>query len=115
MEETFAADQVVLPEAGNALHQALGSLRLQLSVTAEENLMRFVAFSPDGKRLATWGTESWDALPGNTRTWDASTGQLLLFFGESYPNACSTITLVYILGMILIWFAPETKGKPLPE
>jgi MFS family permease len=44
-----------------------------------------------------------------------STGQLLLFFGESYPKACSTITLVYVLGMILIWFAPETKGKPLPD
>jgi SHS family sialic acid transporter-like MFS transporter len=22
---------------------------------------------------------------------------------------------IYVLGMILIWFAPETKGKPLPE
>lgn len=32
-----------------------------------------------------------------------------------YPMACTCLSLVYILGMILIWFAPETKGKPLPE
>jgi len=44
-----------------------------------------------------------------------STGQLMGFFGGSYPRACSTITLIYVLGLVLIWFAPETKGKPLPE
>ena len=47
-------------------------------------------------------------------------GQLVLFFekyhpGEGYARSGATITLVYILGMILIWFAPETKGKPLPD
>lgn len=31
------------------------------------------------------------------------------------PLACSTMSLIYVLGMLLIWFAPETKGKPLPE
>lgn len=43
------------------------------------------------------------------------TGQLLTFFDGSYPHACATITLIYIVGMVLIWFAPETKGKPLPD
>lgn len=43
-----------------------------------------------------------------------TTSQLMGFFG-SYPQACATITLVYLVGMVLIWFAPETKGKPLPE
>ncbi|MCW0217027.1 MAG: hypothetical protein OJI67_01780, partial [Prosthecobacter sp.] len=28
-------------------------------------------------------------------------------------NAFSLLSCVYILGMILIWFAPETKGKTL--
>jgi MFS family permease len=42
-------------------------------------------------------------------------GQLTHFFGGDYGRAMSTITLVYVLGMILIWFAPETKGRPLPE
>lgn len=43
------------------------------------------------------------------------TGQLLKAFDGSYARACATITLVYVVGMILIWLAPETKGKPLPE
>jgi MFS transporter, SHS family, sialic acid transporter len=44
-----------------------------------------------------------------------TTGQLMGLFDGSYPRACATITLVYVIGMIVIWFAPETKGKPLPE
>lgn len=32
-----------------------------------------------------------------------------------YPSACSIISLVYFVGMAIIWFAPETHGKPLPE
>ncbi len=42
-------------------------------------------------------------------------GQLLLAFDGDYARACAVITLVYLVGMVLIWFAPETKGKPLPE
>ena len=42
-------------------------------------------------------------------------GQLTHFFQGDYGRAMATITLIYILGMILIWFAPETKGKPLPD
>jgi MFS transporter, SHS family, sialic acid transporter len=42
-------------------------------------------------------------------------GQLLAFFHGSYAQACATISLVYFFGLVLIWFAPETKGKPLPE
>ena len=40
---------------------------------------------------------------------------LMAFFDKSYPRAGETIVLVYLVGMVLIWFAPETKGKPLPE
>ena len=25
------------------------------------------------------------------------------------------LSLIYILGLLVIWLAPETKGKPLPE
>ncbi len=42
-------------------------------------------------------------------------GQLVATFGGSYARAGAVVTLVYFLGMVLIWFAPETKGKPLPE
>lgn len=34
---------------------------------------------------------------------------------HGYPLACSVISLIYLLGVIIIWFAPETRGKPLPE
>ena len=45
-----------------------------------------------------------------------STGQMMVhLFEGSYPKACATLTFVYLVGMVLIWFAPETKGKPLPE
>ena len=31
------------------------------------------------------------------------------------PVACSYMSAVYLVGLVLIWFAPETKGKELPE
>ena len=42
-------------------------------------------------------------------------GTLMAFFDKSYAKAGATIVLIYFVGMVLIWFAPETKGKPLPE
>jgi MFS family permease len=41
-------------------------------------------------------------------------GQLVSYFAD-YARMGSIITLVYLLGMALIWLAPETKGKPLPD
>lgn len=32
-----------------------------------------------------------------------------------YAVACSYVVFIYLLGMVVIWFGPETKGKPLPE
>ncbi len=43
------------------------------------------------------------------------TGNLLAAFGNDYAKACSVAAVVYLLGLVLIAFAPETKGKPLPE
>ncbi|HYV27322.1 MAG TPA: MFS transporter [Candidatus Eisenbacteria bacterium] len=42
-------------------------------------------------------------------------GQLVSTFGGSYARAGAVVTLIYLVGMAVIWFAPETKGKPLPE
>jgi hypothetical protein len=42
-------------------------------------------------------------------------GQLLSYYGGSYARAGATITLIYALGLVVIWFGPETKDKPLPE
>ncbi|MEO5804596.1 MAG: MFS transporter [Verrucomicrobiota bacterium] len=40
---------------------------------------------------------------------------LMGFFNRSYPKAGETIVLIYVVGMVLIWFGPETKGRQLPE
>jgi MFS family permease len=32
-----------------------------------------------------------------------------------YPVACSFVCCVYLVGMALIWMAPETRGQQLPE
>jgi MFS transporter, SHS family, sialic acid transporter len=33
----------------------------------------------------------------------------------SHAHACATMSLVYVIGMAIIWLAPETRGQPLPE
>lgn len=43
------------------------------------------------------------------------TGNLVAVFDGSYPRACAVTSLVYLVGMGLIWLAPETHGQPLPE
>ena len=42
-------------------------------------------------------------------------GALLNAFNEDYARMCAVISMVYVVGMVIIWFGPETKGKPLPE
>jgi len=42
-------------------------------------------------------------------------GQLVGAYGGSYAKAGATITLIYVVGLALIWLAPETKDRPLPD
>ena len=41
-------------------------------------------------------------------------GQLVAAYAGSYAKAGATITLIYVVGMAVIWLAPETKDQPLP-
>lgn len=34
---------------------------------------------------------------------------------SSYAQAGAVITLIYLIGLLVVWLGPETKGKPLPE
>jgi MFS family permease len=34
---------------------------------------------------------------------------------EAFPKTCSALAAIYLVGVLIIWLAPETKGKPLPE
>ncbi len=40
---------------------------------------------------------------------------LLAAFGNDYAQACTLVAGVYLLGLVFIAIAPETKGQPLPE
>ena len=42
-------------------------------------------------------------------------GALMGWFDKSYAKAGAAVVMIYLLGMVLIWFAPETKGRKLPE
>ena len=35
--------------------------------------------------------------------------------GGSYAAMGAIVSMVYVIGIVIIWFAPETKGRPLPE
>jgi len=43
-----------------------------------------------------------------------ASGQLVAHFG-GYAQMGAVITLVYVVGILLCFVAPETRGKPLPE
>ncbi len=40
---------------------------------------------------------------------------LLAAFHNDYAQACSLVAGVYVVGLVLIALAPETKGRALPE
>jgi len=42
-------------------------------------------------------------------------GRLVEFYDGNYARMGAIITLVYVFGLGIIWLAPETKGRPLPE
>ncbi len=63
-----------------------------------------------GRILAAIGTLQMSALLTQLNGFKTYAGEV-----GSYPVACSFLTVIYLLGIVLIFFAPETKGKTLPE
>jgi MFS transporter, SHS family, sialic acid transporter len=43
-----------------------------------------------------------------------ASGELVKFYG-GYAEMGAVVTLVYLIGMVVIRFAPETNGRPLPD
>ena len=42
-------------------------------------------------------------------------GQLVAAYSGSYARAGAMVTLIYLVGLALVWLGPETKDQPLPE
>ena len=72
-------DVVYTHEAENALHKAVQTSRVRMTLTGHTAAVNDVVFSPDGKRLASSSEDG-------VRVWDPATGQQLLFLGDR-PNA----------------------------
>jgi WD40 repeat protein len=72
MNATLRYGQPSLPAAEDALRQAILSSQVRLTLRGHAGFVDGVAFSPDGKRLAT---ASWDST---AKVWDAVSGQELL-------------------------------------
>jgi len=34
---------------------------------------------------------------------------------DAFRDACSYMSIIFLVGLIALWFLPETKGRPLPE
>jgi WD40 repeat protein len=60
-------DNLVLPESANALHRAIAISRIQKTFPAHDGIIWAMAYSPDGKLLATGGVDK------TVRLWYAST------------------------------------------
>ena len=45
----------------------------------------------------------------------AGIGAITGALGKNFAQIGVYVSLIYAVGMVIIWFAPETKGKPLPE
>ena len=43
------------------------------------------------------------------------TATLMALFGGSFPKAGSVLTLIYAVGIVVVWLGPETRGKALPQ
>jgi WD40 repeat protein/transcriptional regulator with XRE-family HTH domain len=78
-----ALDQAHSQEAENMLHEALSTSRLRRSLRGHEGPVYYVAYSPDGRRIATAGGDR------TVRIWDTETGDELLAL--SHPAAVGQV------------------------
>jgi len=85
IDETYLVDGTILPEAENALHQAVYAANPQQVITDEDELLYHVTYYPDGTQLASWG---FSEFPGAVSVWDVNTGDQLF----SVPGGGSGIS-----------------------
>ena len=57
---------------------------------------------------------AWNAARCITAAGPLLVGTMLAAFG-SFPAAAAATTAAYVIGLVAIWFGPETKGQPLED
>jgi MFS family permease len=57
---------------------------------------------------------AWNAARCITAAGPLLVGTMLATFG-SFPAAAAATTAAYLVGLVAIWFGPETKGQPLED
>jgi WD40 repeat protein/DNA-binding SARP family transcriptional activator len=72
VSSSTARGKPVLLEAEEALHRAVMTSRLQFTLRGHSNGVVGIAFSPDGRRIATTSRDQ------TAKVWDAATGQEIL-------------------------------------
>jgi MFS family permease len=43
------------------------------------------------------------------------TANLMKVFDDSFPKAATVMAAIYLVGLVIVWFGPETRGQPLPD
>jgi MFS family permease len=56
----------------------------------------------------------WNAARIITAIGPVAAGAIVNVFGSA-PTAGATMTAIYFVGLVAIWFGPETKGVPLQD
>ena len=72
LNKTYSLNGTVMPEAEEALHNAVQASRIELTLNGHTDQVWNAVFSPDGKLIAS-GSED-----GTAKIWDAATGKELL-------------------------------------
>jgi WD40 repeat protein/transcriptional regulator with XRE-family HTH domain len=107
---TYSVDKVWTKEAEEALHRAVSAQQPYLSLRGHDSGVNDVAFSPDGRRVAT------ASLDGKAKVWDVVTGQELFTLdpgeagrGELYSIAFSPdgkqLATAGEAGLVTLWDA----------
>jgi MFS family permease len=69
-----------------------------------------------GRVLAAVGALQMTNLFASSTTWFGDGLNIGgLHINAGWPLLCCLLSLIYLVGIAIIWLAPETKGEPLPE
>lgn len=69
-----------------------------------------------GRVLAAVGALQMTNLFASSTTWFGDGLNIGgLHINAGWPVLCCLLSLIYLVGIAIIWLAPETKGQPLPE